>query len=173
MINYKKDKKKLIIYYIIIPFLIILTVTGSLIYHNYYKKKFKFKGLGEIYQKKNRQFKLFAERKLTLDNKGNPEKKDIKNLPSYKARFSTNLNDGAYLSISLDFRFENSEGVKEIREKWERISFASEIALSVYSGKELDNEGKNEVLIIIENQIRKRIRSKIEYIYIDKFELRK
>jgi flagellar basal body-associated protein FliL len=168
----KTNKKKKYIKYIIITALLIFITASGLIYHQYYQTKFKFKGLGDIYQTRNRQYRLFTERKITENNKGNPSKEEIKNLPSFKTRFSTSLSDGSYLSISFDFRFSDSDGIKEMRRKWERISFAASIAVSPYSGKEISTGSKDEILVIIENQIRKRIFSNIEYIYIDEFTLR-
>lgn len=168
----KEKNKKNYFKYIIIAVIAAVITAGALIYHQYYQKKFRFKGLGDIYQTRNMQYRLFTERKITENNKGNPSKKEIKNLPSFKTRFSTSLSDGSYLSISFDFRFTNSDGIKEIRTKWERISYASSIAVSPYSGKEISTGSKDEILVIIENQIRKRIFSNIEYIYIDEFTLR-
>ncbi|MCB9481813.1 MAG: hypothetical protein H6681_02685 [Desulfobacteraceae bacterium] len=169
--NEEKNKNKYLKYLIGVLVLSIL-VAGGLVYNDYYQKKFRFKGLGEIYQTRNRQYRLFTERKITENNKGNPAKEEIKNLPSFKCRFSTSLNDGSYLSISFDFRFSNAEGIKEIRRKWERISYAASIAVSPYSGQEISTGSKDEILVIIENQVRKRIFSNIEYIYIDEFILR-
>ncbi|MDY0132092.1 MAG: hypothetical protein RBR53_05425 [Desulforegulaceae bacterium] len=166
------EKKKNYIKFIIVAVLISALSIGALIYNEYYQKQFQFQGLGEIYQARKSQSKMFVERKLTENNKGNPSKEEIKNLPSFKTRFATSLADGSYLSISLDFRFSNSEGIKEIRRKWERIAYASSIAVSPYSGIEIKESRKDEILVIIENQIRKRIFSNLEYIYIDEFILR-
>jgi len=166
-----KDKKTKV--YIITVGLIILAATiGAYIYHEYYSKEYQFKGLGHLYQARQQQYKLFTERKLTINNKNNPPKNEIRTLPSYKANFSTNLSDGAYLSVLLDFRFENAKGIKEMRKKWHRINFAIKIALSAYSGKDITSKNKEEILLIMENQIRKRIFSNIKYIYLDKFNLR-
>ncbi|MGE4519822.1 MAG: hypothetical protein AB7E04_09980 [Desulfobacteraceae bacterium] len=166
------DKKKKYIKYITAAVILCVLAAAGLIYNEYYQRKFQFKGLGDIYQARNRQYRLFTERKITENNKGNPSKEEIKNLPSFKTRFSTSLADGSYLAISFDFRFTNADGIKEIRRKWERISYASSIAVSPYSGKEIREGSKDEILVIIENQVRKRIFSSIEYIYIDEFVLR-
>jgi flagellar basal body-associated protein FliL len=166
------EKKNKFLKYIIAAVVILVLAGAGLIYNEYYQKKFQFQGLGEIYQARNRQYKLFTERKITENNKGNPPKHEIKNLPSFKTRFSTSLSDGSYISISFDFRFSNADGIKEIRRKWERISFASSLAVSPYSGKEIQEGSKDEIFVVIENQIRKRIFSNIEYIYVDEFIIR-
>ena len=167
-----KKRKKIIMISVLLIILAAGIVTGALIYNKYYKAKYEFKGLGDIYKSRNKQYRLFTERKITFGNKGNPPKSEIRALPSFVARFSTNLSDGSYLTLALDFRFSKAKGIKEIRRKWERIQFATTIALSAYSGKDFKEKDKEEVLVIIENQIRKRIFSEIKYIYLDKFELR-
>lgn len=169
----KKNKKIIIISTAVILALAFLTAIGIFVYHKKYEEKFRFKGLGDIYQNRNQQYRMFTERKITLDNKGNPPKTEVSNLPAFIANFATNLPDNTYISIRIDFRFEKAEGIKEIRRKWERIAFATSIALSAYSADDLkDLQGKDEVLVILENQVRKRIFSKIKYIYIDIFDLK-
>ncbi|MGM0418967.1 MAG: hypothetical protein ACQEQS_09610 [Thermodesulfobacteriota bacterium] len=168
----KKKKKNIYITIAVTTVISIIIAVGAFLYNSYYQKTHKFKGLGEVYQSRQQQSKRYTERKITFDNKTNPPKSEAKNFPSYKVRFATNLSDGAYLTLSLDFRFSNEDGIKEIRRKWERISFASSLALSPYSGDDLEKGNKNEVLAIIENQIMKRVFSKIEYIYLDNFHLR-
>ena len=172
MVQQAKPKGKKIKLLIIGTLLLVVIVGGAVVYNSYYSKTYKFKGLGDIYEVRNSQYKLFHERKITYENKGTPPKEEIKQLPSFKSRINTNLSDGSYLSISLDLRFANAKGIKEAREKWERINFAITLALSAYSGKELQGQYREEALLVIENQIRKRIFSKIEYIYLDNIDLR-
>jgi flagellar basal body-associated protein FliL len=168
----KKKKKNIYITISVTIVISILIAFGAFIYNKYYQETYQFQGLGEVYKSRQQQFKRYNERKLTFGNKANPPKTKVKKFPSYKVRFATNLSDGAYLTLSLDFRFSNEEGIEEIRRKWERISFASSLALSPYSGEELNKGSRDEVLVIIENQIMKRVFSKIEYIYLDNFHLR-
>lgn len=170
MVSEKKKSLKVKIF-VIISVVIAVGAIGAFLYHNHYKQKYKFKGLGDIYESRNQQNELYSERKITIGNKDNPHKSLVSQLPSFKKNIRSRLSDGNYLNLTLDFRFKKAEGIKEIRRKWERVEYAIHVALTPYTGKEIQNGSREEILVIVENQIRKRIFSEIKYVYLDKFDI--
>lgn len=150
--------------------LVLILIIGLALYKPYYDQKHTFSGLGKIYEARRGSWEAQRQRRMFFEPGSQPPIEETAHMASYTFRFATTLVDQSFFGLELTFRFADSSGITEIRQKSERIHHALTIALSAYTREDLEGN-ETRVLALTDSILNRYLQSEIRFLYLTGYTL--